>query len=365
VIPWDYDADFGTLEDRSRVLEIYGKEKSLSIKQEVDGYKDPGCLYASIADKYFSDIVFYTEKDDKIDSLMSEATKADCPAFDKFTFRKEEFFPLKEVLFLGHNAYTVSNPDPGLRREYGDWTKIPSKFAFVDEKFLRPPIRDIPEKKALNISELIALVEDSKEPFIIRSFPLLAPSEDEFGAIVTKQTKPVYGYDTEIIQDPESIYISSNDAWKQFKEGSLKINIVDSVLEDRSSLSEEWRAYSEKKIGDEFKCHALSLVLTLAPKTTDFHTDPPYAGGFMKLLKGNKIWWFIHADDYQYLLKAGYKLEDLQGLTMCKLLQLEKGYLFGKVFAGRIKNGDFIWFPKNTPHKVITIESSYGFGGYL
>lgn len=105
----------------------------------------------------------------------------------------------------------------------------------------------------------------------------------------------------------------------------------------------------------------------------------------MKLLYGRKIWWMIPAEDFAILEAKGHTVESvakvsfgkhglmsgmtltssLPQLTLSQVLELEDGAMWGKILIGEISGGDFLWFPPGCLHKVFTLESSLGFGGYL
>ena len=373
IIPWDYDGDFSIIGNKQTILDIFEKEKTLNFLIDDAEYNDEGCIVLRHKNnpEIYMDICFFEEKQDLVDSKMSRKTKDECRAVDGYTYIKELFFPLKEVIFLGHHAYIMNNADYFLRREYNDWTIPPKNFEnFVQDKFMKSPFIDVTEMKINSIDEILETAKTSKVPFVVRDASFFNVSEEHFANLINNNKGEIYGYEKEFNnRDPERTVVDQKLAWQKFKDRTLVINAVDSKATDTTLLPEKWKNRVEEVLKDE-KEEVLSYILTVAPKITEFHTDhftdeKIESGRWMKLLKGNKIWWMITKEDLFYFFNKGYKMEDFDKITMSKLLRLENNYLFGKVLTVRLKDGDFIWFPDRCAHKVFTIEDSYGFEGYL
>ena len=112
----------------------------------------------------------------------------------------------------------------------------------------------------------------------------------------------------------------------------------------------------------DFNCN---LGLNMIPRTAHFRVDLYCSNNFIKLSKGNAVWWCVAPEDYAYLQQKGHTLYTLVKLKFSEIIRLESNYLFGKIYSGIVQYGDTIWFPKNTLYKMINIDKSYKFGDYL
>ena len=369
VIPWDYDGDFGILvEDKDRLIKTFKDEHSSFYNMDIGYYNDNGCLAVLLNgnDNDLVDIIFFQDLGDRIDSLQSVVTKKEYPCNYDYCYQKEDLFPLKKTLFLGHNMYIPNNWKKVLEITYKDWKMYPNEFSeFIDPKYCSSAFKNIQELNIDNFKELVTAVENLKEPFILRKTKFLDYNFDNFEKLINKQ-KEIYGYKSSITWDFNTI--NGTDIWNSFKNNTLKINIVDSPTiiddDDVQVLDPEWKDYARNKL-KENNHFALTWILTNSPKITHFHTDPEFAGGYMKLLEGEKIWWCIKGEDLDYLVSKGNSFESLRELPLFEILKLENFYLWGKIFVNRLEDGDFLWFPLRCLHKVTTLRNSYGFGGYL
>lgn len=366
VIPWDYDGDFGMfVQDKQRFLETYSKEKEEDIVLNIDYYHDDGCLalHLSNNENDIVDLVFYQELDTVIDSQQNDATKLEYPSNDGYCYKKEEFYPLSKKIFLGHTVYIPNQWEKILAVHYENWRKYPLEFQnYIIPKFLDPPFKLIPRIHVDNFDDLRKIVQHTQVPVILPETKLLSCSDSQYERIVESQTSNIYGYKSSITWNKTEE--SALSVWQKYLENKLDFNIVDSPIDNKSILSPEWTKYAREKLSDMFE-FSLTWVLTNCPKVTHFHVDPEYAGGFMKLLVGEKIWWCVTPVDYQYMLERGHTVESMALLKFHEIIELENCYLFGKIYVDIIKDGDLIWFPINTLHKVITTKHSHGFGGYL
>ena len=366
IIPWDYDGDFGIfVRDKQKFIETYSKEKEEDIILNIDYYHDEGCLALHLVDNDSDivDLIFYQEFDEVIDSMQNDATKIEYPSNDGYCYNKSDFYPLSKKLFLGHTVYVPHQWEKILAIHYENWREYPTEFInYIVPKFLEPPYKSIPKFHINNFDDLKKIVEDSKSPVILKKTDLLSCDVINYESIIRSQRSNVYGYQSSITW--EKTEKPAPKVWKDYLGNKLDFNIVDSPIDNKFILSENWTKYAKQKLGTQFE-FALTWVMTNAPKVTHFHIDPEYAGGFMKLLFGEKIWWCVAPDDYQYLIEKGHTIESMAQLQLHEMLQLENCYLFGKIFVDVISEGDLIWFPIKTLHKVITTKNSYGFGGYL
>ena len=366
LIPWDYDGDFGMfVSDKNKFLKALTAEKSDDIIIDIDYYHDDGCLALRLADNSIDvvDLIFYDDTETGVDSVQNDKTKADYPSNDGYCYKLDDFYPLKKTLFLGHQVRVPNNIDNALKVHYTNWREIPSQFEnYITSKYLQWAIKPILVCQANNFAHLKELVEKLDCPMILRKTAFLDCPIDKYAAMIENQKTEIFGYDSSITWTTSQT--NAKQIWHKYITNNLKFNIIDSPTDDKSLLLTEWNEYVKNKLADNYQ-FALTWVLTNSPKTTHFHIDPGFAGGFMKLLQGEKIWWCIKPTDYQYLLNKGHTVKTLTKMPMHQIIQLEDNYLFGKIYADVIKDHDLIWFPINTLHKVITINNSYGFGGYL
>jgi len=270
-------------------------------------------------------------------------------------FELNDLFSLQKSLFLGHTIYL-----PNEFQKICD--SVPKSIDIFSTDFPGPFCKPIPKYNITNFEELTNLIDNLKVPIIINKCHFLSCSENDYHQFILNQSRKIYGYRSSITW--EKIVENAETAWKLFLDNKLDFNIVDSPIDDKSILDDKWKKYAIDKLGDNYD-FSLTWILTNAPKVTHFHVDPEYAGGYMKLLRGEKIWWCVAPADLSYLIEKGYTIEKISEMTISQIIQLENYYLWGKIFTDKITDGDFIWFPINCLHKVITVKSSYGFGGYI
>ena len=367
VIPWDYDGDYGIfIDDKQRFIETFLSEKNPNTILNIDYYNDEGCLALHPVgnEEDIVDLIFYCVTETLVDSLQSDKTKTEYPSNNGYCYNKNDFFPLRKDLMLGHTVYYPNNWQAVLAINYDAWYEYPINFRnYIIPKFLDSPFKPIKKYHGIDkFSRLKNLVETNNEPFILCDTTLLTVTQEKYQEFINCQHRKIYGYKSSITWD--QVENNAKDVWEKFLSNQLDFNIVDSPIDYKYILPAEWREYSWKKLTDNYD-FAITWIMTNNPKITHFHIDPEYAGGFMKLLAGEKIWWCVSANDYQYLLKRGYTIASMAQLEMHELLKLENCYLFGKIYVSYLSDNDFIWFPINTLHKVITTKNSYGFGGYL
>lgn len=365
VIPWDYDGDYGMwVQDKDKFISTF-KSEITNIVCNVDYYRDVGCLALHFDgnEDDIVDVVFYVDVDYGIDSTMGRAIKDEYPANDDYCYKKEDFYPLRRDIFLGHTVYIPNKWESVLNIHYTEpkWDSYPSEYQKLPLKFLNSPTRTLARYYPKTFAELVNLVENAKEPLLLPKTAFLTC--DTIDVVVEDQINPIYGYTSSITWEEEKL--SAKDLITQYRERRLQFNVVDSPVDNKDIvLSTQWKNYALDKLRDQYK-FALTWVATNAYKTTHFHTDPEYAGGYMKLFEGEKIWWLVAPEDFNYLLSKGYTVEKLAKYTLSEMLELEDCYLFGKIYVDILSSEDMIWFPINTLHKVFTTRDSFGFGGYL
>ena len=376
VIPWDYDGDFGMwMSDREKLFQTFTSENQnkiskFKIKLDPDYYHDKGCCALVIEDENFDglDIVFYEKQGNEIVSCQSKQILERYPDKNDYVYPESRLLPLHPEVFLGHRLFIPNDPRTILTLTYDDWETYPSDMKdYIIPKYLNSPVKSIPEYSDNNsnhndpFQEFANLSLSSKAPFILKNTPLLNITEDRFKDLLLQESE-VMGYVPGNSGDKQEY--SGQEIWNQYQSGKLMINIVDAPTMIRDWLGRDWLNVIDERLGPNDK-FGLTWILTIAPKVTHFHTDPPYAGGFMKLLNGSKIWWCVVSEDLKYLSDRGHTLDEIEEMSLIDILFLEDDYLWGKIYVGEIRSGDLIWFPQDCLHKVITIESSLGLGGYI
>lgn len=365
VIIWDYDGDVGVyMKDKARLLATFAAEKTGPYLLDEAYYSDDGCLALRYDDNENDciDVIFYCDEEGTVNSKQSAEILSKYPCNYNYCYPGEWFYPLREDTFLGHRVYIPAQPEKILEVTYGDWQEYPAKYKdYIDEAFLQPPVRPLPEIKTSSYEELFKLLELKKEPFIIRKTALFHVEHEDYETLIKSEEK-IKGYHSSL--DWNFDLQKGADVWQKFQEGRLDINIVDSPISDTEWVPTVLKEYFDNKLGEK-KEYGVCWILTNRPKITHFHTDPKYAGGYMKLMKGGKIWWCIVEQDLQYLMAKGHSVESVAELDLCDILCLEDYYLWGKIYVSKIEDGDFLWFPIDCLHKVITTEDSHGIGGYL
>lgn len=368
VIPWDYDGNFALFADsKQKLIDTWNGENYELFELDMNYYNDIGSgVVKTIGNEQdVVDLVFYEAKDERFESLQTEENISRYAAVDRYRYSKDEILPLTTTTLLGRRVFLPARPLPILQRHYGVWQEYPTEFdSWRLSRFVLPPVRPLPRKIATSVQSLIAVVDENPEiPFIVHQTDILACDQSQFQTLIDHQKELIYGYSSSTTWEWNDL--TAEQVYRDWRNKSLAINIVDSPLDCKEGiLPEEWQSYAKQKLGEQYSL-GLCWVFTNAPKVTHFHTDPKFAGGFMRLLQGEKIWWMVAPKDFEYLVTKGHTVQSLAKLNLVDMLQLEDNYLFGKIFVDTIRGGDLLWFPINTLHKVLTTEDSLGFGGYL
>lgn len=367
IIPWDYDADFGMLASyKDTLLSTFQQEGYVL---DTDYYQDDGCLVLRATDDTVTvvDIIFYHFDGDVLKSLQNHTTltRYQCPY--NYSYQAGWWSPLTTDTLLGHRVYIPAAAGHLLQLVYGEWNSYPPEYShYINAKFLTPPCNRIQEETGIDLSQLMARVQDSTAPFILRNTPVLQCDPEQYQALIQGEPE-IFGYSSSITWDTAAH--SGREVWESYLAGTLAINIVDSAVthplhRDLVEAAAAARINTPPETEQWLRKHTICWTLANAPKTTAFHIDPDYAGGYMKLLDGEKIWWCVLAQDWQYLEARGHTLESFKQRDFRSLLELEDYYLWGKIRVGIVRGGDLIWFPKRCLHSVITTKDSCGFSGY-
>lgn len=192
--------------------------------------------------------------------------------------------------------------------------------------------------------------------------PFLVPECREFGldaagfrALLARETADLFGYDYYRDTEYETRYVSPLAALQRLEEGALDLAIVDSPISRPDAvLPAVLRRRPPDEEGREYAC---CYVLTCAGRVTPFHTDPEFGGGFMHLVGGEKLWWYVDPADAP--------VEALVDRSMTQVLTQDERRLWGKVRFARLRAGGFVYTPPGWAHRVRTVAPAFGVGGYI
>lgn len=193
--------------------------------------------------------------------------------------------------------------------------------------------------------------------------PFLVPECREFGldaagfrGLLAREEAALFGYHYFRDTEYETRYEAPLTALRRLEEDTLDFVIVDSPVREPASVLPavlQRRAPTDEE-GREYAC---CFVLTGPGRTTPFHADPEFGGGFMHLLAGEKLWWLVDPADAP--------TEALVDRSMHAVLTQDDRRLWGKVQVGLLRGGGFLYFPPLWSHRVRTFVRSYGLGGYV
>lgn len=181
-------------------------------------------------------------------------------------------------------------------------------------------------------------------PFVVRGLNLPC----NLDACVTRahiKDMDLFGYS----EEGAEVWIKASEAFAQFRQESLNINIVDApfpVLLDDELPMTLLRAVkkSQKKI---------CLTLTRKGSYTPLHVDPDHGGGWMYLQQGIKKWQVM-------TVQADHFNPNQEGNLQDPPFDLDTEFVQESV----IHAGDFLYFPALAPHRVWTNSNSFGVSGY-
>jgi len=204
--------------------------------------------------------------------------------------------------------------------------------------------------------------KDSEEPFIVDQAQEFSQVNIPLLRALFVQEKDVmcwFETKTEIFNDAYIDGAALFDAWTKEE---LKFNVVDAPNKHMHLLppilAENAKNMSE--VGQEY---TICYALTKSNNLTRYHTDK-YAQGWVYLTCGSKIWHIFAAKDVKYLEEHGYTLDDIKEMDFNQLIRILDNYLWGKIYVGEMRGGDFIYFPHLWAHRVFTYEKSFGVCGY-
>lgn len=212
---------------------------------------------------------------------------------------------------------------------------------------------------AIDVHIDIVDVGSFKRPFVVRNFSGLSRDRQLFERELAREPE-IWGYNASPMDNSEvdAITLPGADVLARYRNRKLDFNIVDSECSDPAPLLTQWPDKALKVPP------SVSWILTLAPARTYFHCDPPYGDCFMYLCEGHKVWLFIAPEDIAEIERR-HGFATVNRLALPELLDLDGGFLRGRILIGEIRGGDFIYFPQDWAHYVRTLEDSFGYGGYF
>lgn len=358
-IPWSQRGFFGMfVDDRDRFIETFMKMKSNDLVIDIGYYCDNGCLaiYTTENPIHLVNIIFYEKTNDSIKTLQNSITRDQIPNIIGNCYQYNNFMPPTKTLMLGHNVYVPNYYESILESWYGNWREYPYEYRdYIIDRFSMSPYKEIDYPQCLDFNDFRSLIENMVNPFVLKESTLLTCSVEQYQDIIDAQQTEIQYLNQHL--EPAIM------VWQRFLENSLIYDLTDSTVDDKTILTPEWLEYYHEKYGMD-ETNALLWKITNKPNESQFNSHVSM-GSFIKILSGEKIFWIISSMDYQYLLERGFNSDFLSGLRMCQLLKLAHGYLFGRIMVSHLSNGDLLYLPPNYLWKEITIENTYGFGGYL
>jgi hypothetical protein len=163
----------------------------------------------------------------------------------------------------------------------------------------------------------------------------------------------------------EHLVFTGRDALAAWDAGLLACNVIDSECSRTGGLMPPGLA----AIPGMEKVHAhlrLAYVLSPLPEVSgafgDLHCDPPMGSGWQYLVRGSKTWQCIDDAPVEGRASAFSR-------TQCQQMSCPPDMaavaLRARVLTTELRGGDFVSFPQNWPHAVMTSEPSIGLSGYM
>lgn len=359
IIPWTNRGFFGMFEkDRDRFIEMFMKVKSNDLIIDIGYYCDNGCLtiYPTENHTDMVNVIFYEQTNDSVKTLQNSITEEQHPDIIGNCYQNNMFLQPIKSFMLGHNVYIPNQCISILESQYDNWRDSPYEYRdYIIDKYMSSPFKDLECPQCVDFNAYRSLIENADRPFVIKESSLIACSTDQYQDIIDAQ-RTDFALGTSF---QESVIV----VWQRFLEKSLRYDIIDSTVDDKSILSEEWiNYYHEKHSPDDTM--ALLWKMINKPNISKFYSYPSM-GRFIKVLHGEMIFWIISPDDYEYLNHQGYNINFLSGLRMYQLLKLANGFLYGKIMITHLTNGDLIYLPAGYLWRELTIDNTYGFSGHL
>ena len=235
------------------------------------------------------------------------------------------------------------------------------------------PFRVIQE--CSSIESGLQLMKLEKQPFIVRNLykkdqisniatSNIATSNIDLSAlreIFIKDENILSWYETptELFNETRNSGATLIDDWDK---DQLKYNIVDSPNEHYELLPEPLKT-NMHNLDQIAKQYAICYSLTKRNNLTKYHVDP-LGDGWVHLKCGKKIWHIISDDDVKYLESKGISLFSIKDMNFTELVHLLDCYLWNKIYITDMTADDFIYFPQNWAHRVLTYDKSFGICGY-
>ena len=164
----------------------------------------------------------------------------------------------------------------------------------------------------------------------------------------------------------EYFELLSDEVARLFRAGILPFNAVDSYV---NAADETLTIPAPIRRGNLLLCsegtrhYRKSLVITQKDTYTRTHSDGSGLGGWMYLYAGRKTW---HLWDRVWMPLLYDTVEET---CFDDVAHPHRDPAYREVLAGlprweaSIGGGDLIWFPEGWPHRVWTLEDSFGYGG--
>lgn len=209
---------------------------------------------------------------------------------------------------------------------------------------------------------LFSAEKDVEEPFIVSNCQEFSQVTVSSLATLFMEERDVmcwYGTNEKTFNDAS---VHGATLYKAWLSDDLKYNVVDAPNQHLHLLAPILRKNAENTPQDG-QDYAICYALTKANNLTPYHTDK-YAQGWVYLTCGTKEWHIFSAKDVEYLENHGYSLESIKNMDFNELVHILDNYLWGKIYVGKMRGGDFIYFPHLWAHRVVTFEKSFGVCGY-
>eukprot|EP00762_Andalucia_godoyi_P001524 ANDGO_00310.mRNA.1 Uncharacterized protein L613 len=374
IIPWDWDVDVNIWDtDSDRLFAYIAAGNCSGISVDTLYYGEDSCAY--VFDTMNPDvgidlILYHVDTDNQL--LQHRMSSKIVEQYEGvYTHDLGDVLPLRRVLFLGNEVFIPSRATIVLEQNYGSDFMTPLSADFErwknsadgDERCCRSPFVLIPE--VASVSEGLRTHRDV--PFIVRNCAQTFPAADRIvSSLMKESSSTLFGYGSSPQTESEEAltgFIDPAVALARLRSGELNLNILDSFSSDPTlnpSIIEQHQSLSAKSKGE-----SCCYVLTNRNTVTAFHTDPPFGSGWMFLCYGWKIWWIIAPSDWNALQQNGVSEDALSKMSFTDAVHACDKFLWGKIFVGSIRDGDFIHFPQSAPHSVRSYAGCFGISGYV
>ena len=228
-----------------------------------------------------------------------------------------------------------------------------------------PPFRPIKRFDSIKsgFDALFTGGKDDEEPFIVGPCHEFAHVDiPSLTTLFTHEKNVMCWFETktELFNDA---YIDGNALYTAWLEDRLQFNVVDAPNKHFHLLPPILLDNANNNMSEEGQEYTICYALTKSNNLTRYHIDK-YAQGWVYLACGTKVWHIFAAKDVSYLQEHGYSLFDIKDMEFEELVRILDNYLWGKIFVGEMKGGEFIYFPHLWAHRVVTYDKSFGVCGY-